>query len=347
MEKTIGKRIVQNRKRLAMTQEQLAEQLGVTAQAVSKWENKSALPDIMILPKLADYFGVSIDELMDYKLNALTYKEQFVKFMLGNGILQPGRYNSKNGMQKSYYIDTEKFTTNAQIAKIGEFFADCIRENNVEFDAIMGLAYHGVAFSTAAACALFNKYGITTDYCFDRKTADSRGRMICGHTLKDGDRVVMIEDVTTSGKSMEETVPKVRGAANVEIKGLMVSLNRMEVGKGGEKCALDEVKDLYGFETAAIVDMAEVVEHLYNKEYKGEVIINDTLKEAIDAQRTAAINQSLSGLSEGLAGIGTEAEQRSWLNGLIESGAMEDYLKGTKYANSAKKGGRLLTKKRK
>ena len=103
-----------------------------------------------------------------------------------------------------------------------------------------------------------------------------------GSKLMDGDRVVMIEDVTTSGKSMEETVPKVRGAADVEIVGLMVSLDRMEVGKGGEKCALEEIKDLYGFETNAIVNMKEVVEHLYNKEYKGKVIIDDTLKTAID-----------------------------------------------------------------
>ena len=100
---------------------------------------------------------------------------------------------------------------------------------------------------------------------------------------KDGDRVIMIEDVTTSGKSMEETVPKVKGAADVEIVGLMVSLDRMEVGKGGVRCALDEVHDLYGFETNAIVTMKEVIEHLYNKEYKGKVIIDDTLKAAIDA----------------------------------------------------------------
>ena len=104
-----------------------------------------------------------------------------------------------------------------------------------------------------------------------------------GSKLKDGDRVIMIEDVTTSGKSMEETVPKVKGAADVTIVGLMVSLNRMEVGKGGEKCALDEIKDLYGFDTAAIVTMEEVVECLYNKECDGKVVIDDTLKEAIDA----------------------------------------------------------------
>lgn len=103
-----------------------------------------------------------------------------------------------------------------------------------------------------------------------------------GSKLKDGDRVVMIEDVTTSGKSMEETVPKVRSAADVEIVGLMVSLNRMEVGKGGEKSALDEIQEEYGFKANAIVSMADVVEYLYNKECNGKVVIDDTIKTAID-----------------------------------------------------------------
>lgn len=129
-------------------------------------------------------------------------------------------------------------------------------------------------------------YGKEVRYCSDRKEEKDHGAdkgSFLGSSLKDGDRVIMIEDVTTSGKSMEETVPKVRGAADVTIVGLMVSLNRMEVGKDGKKCALDEVKELYGFDTAAIVTMEEVVEHLYRHEYKGRIIIDDALKEAIDA----------------------------------------------------------------
>ncbi len=170
---TIGTNIKRLRQNKGATQEQLGEVLGISSQAVSKWENGSTLPDIMILPKIADYFGISIDELMGYKLNALTYKEQFVKFMLGNGILQLGEFELKHGQKKRYYLNTEKFTTNAQIAKIGEYFADCIREHELKFDVIMGLAYHGVAFSAATACSLFNKYGITVDYCYDRKEPDS------------------------------------------------------------------------------------------------------------------------------------------------------------------------------
>lgn len=123
-------------------------------------------------------------------------------------------------------------------------------------------------------------------YCSDRKEAKDHGADkggFLGSSLKDKDRVVMIEDVTTSGKSMEETVPKVRGAANVEIVGLMVSLNRMEVGQGGVKSALDEIHEKYGFEGKAIVTMEEVVEHLYNRECQGRIVIDDTIRKAIDA----------------------------------------------------------------
>ena len=149
-----------------------------------------------------------------------------------------------------------------------------------------GSCRQGIPLSVVTAIAYSELYGKEVRYCSDRKEEKDHGAdkgSFLGSKLKDGDRVIMIEDVTTSGKSMEETVPKVKGAADVTIVGLMVSLDRMEVGKGGVKCALDEVKDLYGFETAAIVNMQDVVEHLYNRECDGKVVIDDTLKAAIDA----------------------------------------------------------------
>ena len=106
--------------------------------------------------------------------------------------------------------------------------------------------------------------------------------ILLGSKLNDGDRVVMIEDVTTSGKSIEETYPIVTAQAKVEIKGLMVSLNRMEVGLSGKMSALDEIREKYGFEARSIVSMAEVVEHLYNRECEGRIVIDDGLKSAID-----------------------------------------------------------------
>ncbi len=259
---TIGTNIKRLRQNKGATQDQLGEVLGISSQAVSKWENGSALPDIMILPKIADYFGISIDELMGYRLNALTYKEQFVKFMLGNGILQLGEFELKHGQKKGYYLDTEKFTTNAQIAKIGEYFADCIRENELEFDVIMGLAYHGVAFSAATACSLFNKYGITVDYCYDRKEPDGRGRIICGHTLKDGEKVVIVDDLMSTGQTICKRIERLKEVANIEVIAVVViaDLTNDEAREQGLGAQMLEEK--YGAKVYSIITERDVTKAL-------------------------------------------------------------------------------------
>ena len=178
------------------------------------------------------------------------------------------------------------YVTGSQLKKLGEYYAKAIYDKyGDDFDVLFGPAYKGIPLAVVTAIAFSELYKKEIRYCSDRKEDKDHGAdkgAFLGSKLQDGDRVVMIEDVTTSGKSMEETVPKVKGAADVTIVGLMVSLDRMEVGKGGEKKALDEVKDLYGFETNAIVTMAEVTEYLYNRECRGRVVIDDTLKAAID-----------------------------------------------------------------
>ena len=215
------------------------------------------------------------------------YKKEFIEFMIDCQVLKFGDFVTKSGRKTPFFVNTGYYRTGSQLKKLGEYYAKAIHDKyGDDFDVLFGPAYKGIPISVVTAIAYSELYGKEVRYCSDRKETKDHGAdkgKFLGSTLKDGDRVVMIEDVTTSGKSMEEPVPKVRGAANVEIVGLMVSLNRMEVGKGGEKCALDEIKDLYGFDTAAIVTMEEVVECLYNKECDGKVVIDDTLKEAIDA----------------------------------------------------------------
>ena len=179
------------------------------------------------------------------------------------------------------------YVTGYQLMKLGEYYAKAIHDNyGDDFDVLFGPAYKGIPIAVVTAIAYHNLYGKQVRYCSDRKEEKDHGAdkgSFLGSKLKDGDRVVMIEDVTTSGKSMEETVPKVRGAADVTIVGLMVSLNRMEVGLGGVKSALDEIKETYGIDARAIVTMAEVTEHLHNRECQGRVVIDDTIKGAIDA----------------------------------------------------------------
>ena len=215
------------------------------------------------------------------------YKKEFIEFIVDSQVLKFGEFTLKSGRKSPFFMNAGGYVTGSQLKKLGEYYAHAIHDKyGDDFDVLFGPAYKGIPLSVVTAIAFSELYGKEIRYCSDRKEEKDHGAdkgSFLGSKLKDGDRVIMIEDVTTSGKSMEETVPKVRNAADVEIKGLMVSLNRMEVGKGGKKCALDEVKDLYGFETGAIVSMAEVVEYLYNRECNGKVVIDDTLKAAIDA----------------------------------------------------------------
>ena len=215
------------------------------------------------------------------------YKQEFIEFMVESDVLKFGEFTLKSGRKSPFFMNAGAYVTGSQLMRLGEYYARAIHETyGDDFDVLFGPAYKGIPISVVTAVAFHNLYGKEVRYCSDRKEEKDHGAdkgSFLGSKLQDGDRVVMIEDVTTSGKSMEETVPKVRGAADVTIVGLMVSLDRMEVGKGGEKCALDEVKDLYGFETAAIVTMEDVVECLYNKECDGKVVIDDELKAAIDA----------------------------------------------------------------
>ena len=215
------------------------------------------------------------------------YKKEFIDFMLESKVLKFGDFTLKSGRKSPFFMNAGGYVTGNQLKRLGEYYAKAIVDQyGKDFDVLFGPAYKGIPLAVATTIALDHLYGMEVRYCSDRKEEKDHGAdkgSFLGSKLKDGDRVIMIEDVTTSGKSMEETVPKVKGAADVTIVGLMVSLNRMEVGKGGEKCALDEIKDLYGFDTAAIVTMEEVVECLYNKECDGKVVIDDTLKEAIDA----------------------------------------------------------------
>ena len=255
---SIGTNIKRLRQNKNITQEQLAQALHLSNQAVSKWEKETALPDISLLPLLADYFGITIDELFDYKLNALTYKERFVKFMAGNGILQFGNYTLKHGTEVNYYINTENFTTNAQIAKIGEFFADCIREHNITFDTVMGMAYHGIAFSAATAYSLFQKYGITVNYCFDRKQPDSRGRMLCGYSLQDGDKVVIVDDLMSSGQTLMKRLEQIKQIANVEIAAVIVIADRMIPNDETGQIGSEMIEERYNTKVYSIISGGDI-----------------------------------------------------------------------------------------
>ena len=214
------------------------------------------------------------------------YKQEFIEFMVESDVLKFGEFTLKSGRKSPFFMNAGAYVTGSQLRRLGEYYAKAIHEHyGDDFDVLFGPAYKGIPLSVATTMAYSELYGKDIRYCSNRKEVKDHGDtgILLGSKIQDGDKVVIIEDVTTSGKSIEETFPIIRAQGKVEIVGLMVSLNRMEVGKGGVKCALDEVKDLYGFETNAIVTMKDVVEHLYNKPCNGEIVIDDKIKAAIDA----------------------------------------------------------------
>ena len=192
------------------------------------------------------------------------YKKEFVSFMLDAKALKFGDFTLKSGRKSPFFMNAGAYVTGKQLHELGRYYAKAIHDNfGLDFDVLFGPAYKSIPLAVVTALAIDELYGKEVRYCSNRKEIKDHGDtgILLGSKLKDGDRVIMIEDVTTSGKSMEETVPIVRSQADVEIKGLIVSLNRNEKGKGN-KTALSEIEDLYGFKAAAIVSMPEVVEIL-------------------------------------------------------------------------------------
>lgn len=213
------------------------------------------------------------------------YKQEFIGFMVDSQVLKFGEFTLKSGRKSPFFMNAGAYVTGSQLRKLGEYYAKAIHDNyGLDFDVLFGPAYKGIPLTVATTMAISELYGKEIRYCSNRKEVKDHGDtgILLGSKLKDGDRVVIIEDVTTSGKSIEETFPILKAQADVEIKGLMVSLNRMEKGLDTDKSALEEIRNKYGFEANAIVTMEEVVECLYNKPYKGTVYIDEAQKKAID-----------------------------------------------------------------
>ena len=213
------------------------------------------------------------------------YKEEFIKFMVDSEVLKFGEFTLKSGRKSPFFMNAGGYVTGTQLTKLGEYYAKAIHDNyGLDFDVLFGPAYKGIPLSVATTMAISKLYGKDIRYCSNRKEVKDHGDtgILLGSKLKDGDRVIIIEDVTTSGKSIEETFPIIKAQADVSIQGLMVSLNRMERGMG-TKGALDEIKEKYGFDANAIVTMAEVTEYLYNKPYHDKIYIDDAIKKALDA----------------------------------------------------------------
>lgn len=212
------------------------------------------------------------------------YKKDFIEFMIQSGVLTFGDFTTKSGRKTPFFINTGNYKTGKQLGRLGEFYAKAIYEQfGNEFDVLFGPAYKGIPLSVAAAIALSNLFDVNVAYCSNRKEIKDHGDkgILLGEKLKTGNKVVIIEDVTTAGTSIYETMPIIKAQGDINVIGLVISVDRMERGTG-EKSALSELAEKFGFKTCSIVTMSEVVEYLYNREVNGSIILDDKLKQEIE-----------------------------------------------------------------
>ena len=213
------------------------------------------------------------------------YKKEFIEFMVDCGVLKFGDFTTKSGRKTPFFVNTGFYRTGSQLRKLGKYYARAIADKyGMDFDILFGPAYKGIPLSVATAMAISEFYDKDIKYCSNRKEIKDHGDtgILLGSPINSGDRVIIIEDVTTAGTSIGETMPILKSQGEVKVLGLVVSVDRMEVGQGS-RSALSEIEEKYQMGATAIVTMKEVVEHLYNKPYRGKIIIDDTIKEAIDA----------------------------------------------------------------
>ncbi|MDA3847667.1 MAG: orotate phosphoribosyltransferase [Vallitaleaceae bacterium] len=213
------------------------------------------------------------------------YKKDFIEFMVECEVLTFGDFTTKSGRKTPFFINAGKYCTGRQLNILGEYYAKAIKDQfGTDFDILFGPAYKGIPLAVTTSMALSSSYGANVAYCSNRKEIKDHGDqgILLGAKPSDGQKIVIIEDVTTAGTSIYETMPMLKAQADVDVLGLIISVDRMEKGKG-EKSALKELEEAFGFEACAIVTMSEVVEYLHNKTVEGKVYIDDAIKERIDA----------------------------------------------------------------
>ena len=218
------------------------------------------------------------------------YKQQFIEFMVRSEVLTFGDFVTKSGRSTPYFVNTGKYRTGMQMERLGEFYADSIEafvnESGQGIDVLFGPAYKGIPLVVTTAIALQNVHSRDLSFCFNRKEVKDHGEggSLVGHLPQDGERVLIVEDVTTAGTSIRETVPVLRSQAEVQLAGLIVSVDRQERGPGGGS-ALAEVGAEFDMPTLSIVTLDEIVEHLTGREVNGALVLTADILERIEAYR--------------------------------------------------------------
>lgn len=257
----IGTKILTLRKNKHLTQAQLAEALSVTPQSISKWENQQSAPDLSLLPMIARYFGITMDELFGYRLDALNRKERFIRLLADNGALQFGQFTLNCGRTSPYYINTSHFHTASQLTKLGESYAECLRDQNVKTNLLMANTATELPLMIATNAALYQRYGQDTAY--------SSGTGI-GKSIMPVDRLTLIKDTLTTGRSLTEPLNLYQTLTNKQVTDVIVSVDRMERSDHSPLTARRELEKRYGICIHAIVTLDDLIAAMENHVIGGQ-----------------------------------------------------------------------------
>jgi orotate phosphoribosyltransferase len=218
-------------------------------------------------------------------MTIMTYKEEFITFMVRSGVLTFGDFTTKSGRKTPYFINTGNYKTGAQAAKLGDYYAACLKENlGDEVTALFGPAYKGIPLVVTASASLYRNYNMDIPYCFNRKEAKDHGEggSMVGYKPKDGDVIAIVEDVVTAGTAVRESIELFKHVADAKLAYLFVSVDRME--RGTKECStLDELREEHGIAVYPIVTVREIISFLHNRPIDGKVYIDDEMKEKMEA----------------------------------------------------------------
>ena len=256
----LGNKIRILRRNKNITQEELARELSVSSQAVSKWERCIASPDISVLPAIARFFGITMDELFNYRLDAMTEKERFVRFLWDNDVLKFGQFPLKSGRISPYFLNTERFSSGSQFAKIGEFYAGCIRDNYIETDLLLANTDKESHIVTAASMILYTKYAMDIN-CWINNAI--------GKLSSQREHITLLKDTMASGDTLRKVMEEVKAGVGKYPDSIVLAVDRMEKGLYSNLTTADEIRREFGAQVYSIATVDDIIAALENRVIPG------------------------------------------------------------------------------